>query len=98
MLDDEEEFSAASFSKYRNQRAEEMKATHDEDDELRAILAEQKKVKGDSLASTRNALKQVKETEVVGTKTMNKLAQQTGKHPLLKTRTTISCGGGHKRC
>lgn len=84
MYDEEEdEFSASSFSAYRKKKAEEDRRERlarsggvDEDQELRDIIAQSKQVQGDSLQTSRAALAKVRETEQIGAKTLTRLNEQ----------------------
>lgn len=77
---DDEEFSADALAKQRAVQAEAARRAQEaalqEDPELRAILMETKQVQKDTLTSTQNSVRTIKETIVVADKTSITLKQQ----------------------
>ena len=58
--------------------AEEKQALDPEEEEIESIKHEIRSTKGESLSSTRNALRLARETEETATNTMVKLGEQSG--------------------
>lgn len=77
---DDEEFSADALAKQRAARAATQRKAQEaalaEDPELAAILHETKVVQKDTLASTQNSVRTIKETIIVADKTSTTLRQQ----------------------
>lgn len=77
---DDDEFSASALAKQRAAQAETTRRAQEaalqEDPELRAIIMETKQVQKDTLVSTQNSVRTIKETIVVADKTGVTLKQQ----------------------
>lgn len=77
---DDDDFTPEMLAKKRAQRQQEAKAANEAalaaDPEMAAILAESKAVQQDTLSSTQNSLRTIKETITVADKTSGTLKQQ----------------------
>jgi hypothetical protein len=82
--EDNEDFTADAFSKYRKQKVEDEKrarvesgaAPEDDDEEVQVVWGQVRRVQQDSLTSTRNTLSKLRETQDIGANTLNTLYKQ----------------------